>query len=87
MSGIPAVEAAAEWVATQPLPGRETRGHNLLYRVVSDEQWLELCMRLGVEVGFDELVKDDLGGEERQALKDVLFRFLYRLALGTRMRG
>ena len=60
--------------------------HTPLHRVVSDEQWLELCMRLGVEVGFDELVKDDLGGEERQALKDVLFRFLYRLDLGTRMR-
>ena len=60
--------------------------HTPLHRVVSDEQWLELCMRLGVEVGFDELVKDELGGEELQALKDVFFQFLYRLGLGTRMR-
>ena len=60
---------------------------NPLHRVISDEQWLELCMRLGVEVGFDELLNDELGGEELQALKDVFFQFLYRLGLGKRMRG
>ena len=60
--------------------------HTPLHRVISDEQWRELCMRLGVEVGFDELLKEDLGGEELQALKDVFFQFLYRLDLGTRMR-
>ena len=58
---------------------------NPLHRVVSDEQWRELCMRLGVELGFDELLKDDLEGEELQALKDVFFQFLYRLGLGQRM--
>ena len=37
-------------------------------------------------MGFDELLKDELGGDELRALKDIFFRLLYRSDLGDRVR-
>ena len=62
-------------------------GQELLHRIVSDEQMLELCIRVAAEECFEELLKDELGGEELQALKRLFFHFLYRLKLGGRMPG
>ena len=86
-TGIAAVEDAARRLATLPRPGREAMGQGSLYRLVSQEQLLEIWMRHGAEIGFDELLKDELGGEELRALKEVFFQFLYRLEIGGRMRG
>ena len=62
-------------------------GKTFLYRVVSDEQLSELWIRNGVEIGFVELLKDQLGGEELRALEDVFFRLLYWTELGNRMHA
>lgn len=58
----------------------------VFYRVLSDEQLLELWMRQGVEKRFDALLNDKLGREEMQALKDVFFQHLYPSEFGGRMR-
>ena len=86
-TGIADIENAAQRLAAQPNPGREAMGNTSLYRFLSDDQWLESRMRLGIERGFEAILKDRLGAEELQALKDVFFQLLYRSGFGGRMRG
>ena len=62
-------------------------GQNFLYLLVSEEQLLELWMRRGMETRFDELLGDELGGEELRGLKDVFFQSLYRSEFGGRIRS
>ena len=61
-------------------------GQASLYRTLSEEQMLEICMRQGVEMGFDALLGEELGHDELRGLKDVFFRLLYRPEFGDRMR-
>ena len=86
-TGIADIENAAQWLATQPGPGREAMGNTSVYRFLSDEQMLEVQARLGAEIGFEAILKDKLGAEELQALKDVFFQTLYRSEFGGRMPG
>ena len=61
-------------------------GQASLYRVLSEEQMLEIWMRQGVELGFDALLGEELGRDELRALKDVIFQLLYRPEFGDRIR-
>lgn len=61
-------------------------GTTFLHQVVSGEQLSELWIRNRVEKGFVELLKDELGGKELRALKDVFFNSLYRMEFGGRMQ-
>ena len=61
-------------------------GQASIYRTLSEEQMLEIWMRQGVEIGFDALLGEELGGDELQALRDVFFQLLYRPEFGDRMR-
>ena len=58
-----------------------------LYRVLSDEQMLELWIRQGVEERFERLLQYKVADEELRALKNLFFRFLYRTEFGERLRG
>lgn len=60
-------------------------GDTSLYRILSDERMWEIWMRQGAEIGFDLLLKDELGGEELHALKDVFFQHLCRSEFGGRI--
>ena len=57
-----------------------------IYRFLSDEQMSEVRMRREAETGFEATLKDRLGAEELQALKDVFFQHLYRSKFGGRIR-
>lgn len=80
------VENAAQWLATQPRPERDASGQDILSRILSDEQKLEIGLRQVIEMDFNELLKDELGGKELRALKDVFFRLMYRSDLGSRVQ-
>lgn len=62
-------------------------GRTSLYRVLSDEQMLEVWMRQGAGMGFDALLQNELCGEELRALKDMFFQLLYPGEFGGRIRG
>ena len=85
-TGIAAVVQATEWLTAQPRPGREAFEGHFLHRVLSDEQILELELRIGVELGFEELVKAELTDAEIRGLNDVFFGLLYPLSVGRRIR-
>lgn len=80
------MENDAQRLANQPRPGRDASGQDFLSRILSDEQKLEIRLRQVIEMRFDELLKDELGGEELRALKDVFFRLIYRSDLGSRVQ-
>lgn len=84
--GISAVEDSAKWLATQPRPRQEAMGPVSLYRILSEEQVLEIWMRNGVEIGFDALLGEKLDSEVLRALREVFFQLLYRLKFGDRIR-
>ena len=87
ITGIKAIEGDVRILATQPSPGRHAIDTNTVYRFLSDEQLQELWLRNGVEMTFDNVMKDMLGGSELQELKRVMFRHLYRVSFGGRVRG
>lgn len=80
------MENDAQRLATQPHPGRDASGQHFLSQILLDEQKLEIWLRHVIEMRFDELLKNELGGEELRALKDVFFRLIYRSDLGSRVQ-
>lgn len=81
-TGAAAIEDAANFVATQYVPGADP----ILMRLLSADNLKELWLRNAVEGMFEDLLKDTTTPLELHGLKRALFQQNYRFNFAGRIR-
>ncbi len=87
MIGIKVIEEEVQFLSSNVRPNLETFNADPVYHLLPDEQLQELWLRNGIEIVFEEVLRDFLAPSDLQELKRAMFQSLYRPNFGGRVRA